>query len=94
MITPRLIIVNAITQPSVGSGLQVSYDGINKAFINLQQFADVLDPAQILPICFPMIGAGRGGGDWQTIAHMIVHHAWGNRVLNLYVVDVEPSSCQ
>lgn len=92
-VAPELFIVNAITQDSVGTGIQVSYLGIELAFGKLQEVADMFDPRQVLPICFPLIGAGRGGGDWATIAQLIEQPLWQGRKLLLHVVDAEPTYC-
>jgi O-acetyl-ADP-ribose deacetylase (regulator of RNase III) len=93
ILNPRLFIVNAITQDSFGAGLQVSYDAIELAFCKVLDFADMIDPLCEIPVCFPLIGAGRGGGDWKIIAQRIESIHWRNRSLNLYVVDDEPTYC-
>lgn len=63
----KLIIVNAMTQKYYGSGLQVNYDAISACFYRIKILADTVD----LPIYFPKIGAGLGGGDWSIISQRI-----------------------
>lgn len=67
-------IVNAITQEYTGYGKQVSYDAVDLAFKrindyhkNTKEFFNGGD----LPICFPKIGAGLGGGNWEIIEKII-----------------------
>lgn len=94
-INPELYIVNALTQGSYGSGLQVSYDAISIAFQKLAHFSKVVDPLNEWPICFPLIGAGRGGGDWKLIEQRILAVDWGayEPRLLLFVIDQEPAYC-
>lgn len=73
---PSKYIVNAITQKSIGIGKQVSYDAIEDCFLRLRdkymedQICFATD-GEYLPICFPMIGAGLGGGNWEVIRSII-----------------------
>ena len=48
-----------------------------------------------IPICFPLIGAGRGGGDWNEISAILNDclYYFAGRKATLYVVDAEPSDC-
>lgn len=67
-------IINAITQKKYGSGLQVSYEAIRSCFEAVNEIAKQLTIDNIdykLPIMFPLIGAGRGGGDWNIISKII-----------------------
>lgn len=71
-VTPDLVIWNAITQGTYGHGQrQVSYDAIETCFaqINSQltQYADSLYTV----IHIPLIGAARGGGNWEIIREII-----------------------
>ncbi len=64
------LIVNAITQKSTGIGKQVSYDAIEDCFIRIREFMSNHELLG-LPLCFPMIGAGLGGGNWNVIEKII-----------------------
>jgi O-acetyl-ADP-ribose deacetylase (regulator of RNase III) len=66
---PRLIIANAITQEDFGSIKRkyVRYEAIATAFEEIVQVAKVNN----LPIHYPLIGAGLGGGDWAIISDII-----------------------
>lgn len=62
----NLTIVNAYTQYSYGYGTrQVDYDAVRKVFKRIRlKFSDK-------KIAYPMIGAGLGGGNWNTISEII-----------------------
>lgn len=91
-ITPDLFVVNMLTQASVGEGLQTSYDAIEIGFHTLQVLADILNPQRDLPICFPLIGAVRGGGSWEVISELIESRRdWYGRELRLYKPDTPPA---
>lgn len=66
-------IVNGITQKSTGKGKQISYDAIEEVFIRAVTLQRTIfnDTGESLPICFPMIGAGLGGGNWAVIQTII-----------------------
>lgn len=64
---PKVFIANAITQDSTGTGLQVSYPAIRECFHNIGEVARELS----LPVHYPKIGAGLGGGDWEVISKII-----------------------
>lgn len=67
-------IVNAITQQSTGIGKQISYDAIEDCFTRVVQLHKILSNKpenKDLPICFPLIGAGLGGGNWNIIEKII-----------------------
>jgi O-acetyl-ADP-ribose deacetylase (regulator of RNase III) len=46
-----------------------------------------------IPLLFPKIGAGRGGGDWGIIEKIILEEISPTRRKILYVVDEEPKYC-
>jgi len=46
-----------------------------------------------IPLLFPKIGAGRGGGDWNIIEKIILEEISPTRRKILYVVDEEPKYC-
>lgn len=78
-IQPGLVVWNAITQTFYGAGQrQVSYDAIQSCFeeVNRTIAGDLYDRAQnpdpeLDTIHIPMIGAARGGGDWEIIRTII-----------------------
>ena len=63
-------IINANTQQETGYGRQVSYDAVDVCFRKVKEFRfeNELDH---LPVIFPMIGAGLGGGSWRVIQTII-----------------------
>jgi len=65
----ELYIVNALTQNSYGSDGKryVDYDAISACFYQVKMVAKELK----LPVYFPLIGAGLGGGDWAEISKRI-----------------------
>lgn len=67
----NLIIMNAITQKNFGKDGKkyVSYESIYEAFKIIAALAD--GPIQRLPVHYPLIGAGLGGGDWAIISDLI-----------------------
>lgn len=73
MVTEKKWIVNAMTQFGFGHGKrQVDYDAVANAFERTVEFAESLRlTGNDLPILFPKIGAGLGGGDWEIIAKII-----------------------
>lgn len=77
-------IVNGVTQKVVGSGKQVSYDAIEEVFIRTVALQQSLP--NILPICFPMIGAGLGGGNWGIIKVIIEQTIPDNIDSELYIL--------
>lgn len=111
-VTPELVIVNAVTQTlgthqlSPTSRSPLSMTGLSECFVktlvymNTFEYATGLD-AGALPLLFPMIGAGRAGGDWDEISDVIheVNETLASqlnvkRELVLYTVDVEPTDCR
>lgn len=76
-ITDDLIIANAFTQHEYGRESQryVSYDAVDSCFAKIGQYA----ASKNLPVMFPKIGAGLGGGNWDVISEIIK----SNRVPNV-----------
>jgi O-acetyl-ADP-ribose deacetylase (regulator of RNase III) len=78
-VTRPRIIGNAITQQFYGSGGRyVNYEAIQQAIRTVDEFVartyDDIHITGVTPITtvgMPMIGAGRGGGDWTTIVRII-----------------------
>lgn len=69
-VAPGVFVVNALTQEFYGrtkGHRYVSYDAVQEAFAKIQPFAWDLG----LPVNFPLIGAGLGGGDWEIISTII-----------------------
>jgi hypothetical protein len=70
-----LMIWNAITQGNFGRGQrQVSYDAIATCFEEVNDFikADIeADVEYSHEVHIPMIGAARGGGNWEIIREII-----------------------
>jgi O-acetyl-ADP-ribose deacetylase (regulator of RNase III) len=69
-VNPDKIIINAFTQLHYGGDecRYVSYDAIEQCFSKINRFCAHLHR---LPICFPKIGAGLGGGNWDIISTII-----------------------
>jgi O-acetyl-ADP-ribose deacetylase (regulator of RNase III) len=72
-----LVIWNAITQNLYGKGLRmVSYDAIETCFAQINEFIHT-DQSSVegmdhpVDIHIPMIGAARGGGNWEIIREII-----------------------
>jgi len=60
-----LIVVNAYTQFTPGTGVQIDYDAVRSVFkLIAKNF-----PAK--KIGYPKIGAGLAGGDWEIISEII-----------------------
>jgi O-acetyl-ADP-ribose deacetylase (regulator of RNase III) len=87
-VAPQKWIINANTQKSTGMGKQVSYDAIEEAFARVvtfqKNFKDITEVD--LPICFPMIGAGLGGGNWEIISTIIDQTVPDNIEKRLYTL--------
>lgn len=62
----KFIVVNMYGQYHFGSGLQVNYSALR---LCLNKVTKMLDPK--LTICYPKIGAGLAGGDWDVISKII-----------------------
>ena len=69
-ILPNRWIVNAITQEFYGRDGKryVDYKAVGRAFRAVKVFAE---DNGVETVNYPMIGAGLGGGDWDTIAQII-----------------------
>lgn len=103
--TSDLWIVNAVTQ-TLGTANPLSYPAIRRCFDSTLNFIMALEmardvPAGSIPILFPAIGAGRGGGDWNVISRIIndslaisetVYRC--KRSAMLFTIDVEPADCR
>lgn len=63
----ELLVANAITQIDVGGTRPVSYDAVAQCFEALGKVAHELG----LPLKFPAIGSGLGGGKWPIVAAII-----------------------
>lgn len=65
----QLLIANAITQDGFGKDGRkyVSYKAIAECFVEVAIIAE----QEKLPVHYPLIGAGLGGGDWAIIADII-----------------------
>lgn len=74
-VTPFKFIVNGIGQDGYGrdGARYVSYDAITKIFERVNNTAKLIEATnnRVLPICFPMIGSGFGGGSWKIISSII-----------------------
>ena len=71
---PSKFIVNANTQHLYGIGeRRVSYDAIAECFEKVNKLAFHIEDSLgvALPVVFPAIGAGLGGGDWEIIERII-----------------------
>jgi len=73
----ELSIWNAITQDNFGYGLrQVSYDAVETCFAQINEFIHA-DQESVegmdhpTEVHIPMIGAARGGGNWEIIREII-----------------------
>lgn len=99
-----LWIVNAVTQ-TLGGVNPLSYQGLQHCIGRTLDFITMLEvvrgvPHGSMPFLFPMIGAGRAGGDWSKISMIIddqlakAEVAYGPRPAVLYTVSVEPADCR
>jgi O-acetyl-ADP-ribose deacetylase (regulator of RNase III) len=72
-VMPNLIIWNAVTQNLYGKGTRmVSYDAIQTCFQAVNDWIHA-NPKAMVPaeIHIPLIGAARGGGNWEIISEII-----------------------
>lgn len=82
---PVIIVANAITQQYFGrdqGSCYVDYAALERAFVAVRQLA--LDYA--LPVHFPLIGCGLGGGKWEDVAPCI-ERALGDVDGTLWTLD-------
>jgi O-acetyl-ADP-ribose deacetylase (regulator of RNase III) len=66
-------ILNAYTQGQYGyekNAVYVDYDAVARVFKQIKLLYD-MNPMAAMKIGIPMIGAGRGGGDWTIIESII-----------------------
>lgn len=68
------VIVNLITQTLGRPGRNLSYDALFNGFqsistLMLQRYSE--EHLKTIPLLFPKIGAGLGGGDWDIISTLI-----------------------
>jgi len=73
-VKPELIIWNAVTQNLYGNGSRmVSYDAIQTCFQSVNDFITQNNGHIMTPneVHIPMIGAARGGGNWEIIREII-----------------------
>lgn len=92
-------IINAMTQPGVGGNNEddvlgrclghraVSYDAVTSCFEDVNVFARGIEheTGECLPIVFPKIGAGLGGGNWAII-ESIIDNSIDDRFLKILFV--------
>lgn len=79
----NLYVVNAVTQiHHSGNERHVNYGAIAECFSKVVKLTNELSQPDIdLPICFPMIGAGLAGGDWDVISEIIDFYVGNSGVL-------------
>lgn len=70
----KFIVINMYGQYHFGSGLQVNYSALR---LCLNKVAKMLDSK--LTICYPKIGAGLAGGDWDVISKIIDKELFGRK---------------
>jgi O-acetyl-ADP-ribose deacetylase (regulator of RNase III) len=97
-VLPELWIVNGVTQDFYGrnGACFTDYAAVKAVFEKTVELLETLDPngAADLPLLFPKIGAGRGGGDWNVIIKIIEEVVPTHRRMELFVVDEEPIDCR
>ena len=75
IVNDDLVIWNAITQDLYGTGhRQVNYDAIETCFNQINHHMTEMTTADYtvpLRLHIPLIGAGRGGGNWEIIREII-----------------------
>lgn len=76
LVTMRLKIWNAITQDNFGIGKrQTSYDAVQTCFQDVEDYLNAgfesMADMQPKEIHIPLIGAARGGGNWEIIREII-----------------------
>lgn len=72
-VEPSLIVANMITQEGCTGGVDTNYEAVLNGFNMVSIVAKQCD----LPIHYPKIGAGIGGGDWRIISNIITHELDG-----------------
>lgn len=76
-------IANAITQASIGSGVQVSYAAIKSTMKLIREY---MDENGITEVAMPKIGAGLAGGDWNIIEDTI-NATFPHLTVKVYVLE-------
>lgn len=76
LVTSELKIWNAITQDNFGTGIrQTSYDAVQMCFQEIEDYLNAghesMADLQPNEIHIPLIGAARGGGNWEIIREII-----------------------
>lgn len=68
-VSDEVYVLNAITQQNYGRTGQryVNYEAVARAFEDVRDWAKHMK----MPVNFPLIGAGLGGGDWEIISTII-----------------------
>ena len=80
------IVINAYTQFRYGRGVQVNYQAIWMAMKSISERL-----TNDVRIGIPLIGAGRGGGDWDVIAP-IIDRFFQDKDLTLVTLPKETSN--
>lgn len=92
-VAPELWVINAVTQQFYGGDGKryVDYKAVERCFDFIEHFATNLEKHMIydgkIPVCFPKIGAGLGGGDWGIISQIIEDTLSPDRPAKLYVIE-------
>ena len=75
VVAPDTYVLNAITQKNYGrDGTRyVSYDAVTACFEKVRGWAEHFKQTEnrSVPVNFPLLGAGLGGGDWEIISTII-----------------------
>ena len=72
VVNPQLIVWNAITQAGFGGDVRnTSYDAIADCFENVNRWISTTELHTPAEIHIPLIGAARGGGNWEIIREII-----------------------
>lgn len=82
-------IVNGITQKFYGrtpGRVYVDYDAVRRVFRQAGRLAEEKN----VPLLFPLIGCGLGGGDWTTVAKIIEEEVPASVQKVLYTLDAAP----
>jgi len=72
-------VANCYTQLNIGRGVQISYRAIRDCMRSLNELALIHD----LSLALPKIGAGLGGGNWETIRE-IMEEEFNQRTVTVY----------
>jgi O-acetyl-ADP-ribose deacetylase (regulator of RNase III) len=89
LVNREKFIVNLISQNLYGRDGKrfVNYEAIAEGFERVRSY---FSPIRDLPICFPAIGAGLGGGDWEIISTIIDRTIPDDYEKILYVLPKHP----